>query len=108
MSTVEKAYDYYHKIVNLKKDAKTDKLTLINIKDMIEALSSVIDNGNDYLLTDATMYFIASQDDAEDMIKWTKCKKESVRQPSLEDINEREQLYKFMNDVDNVIPETSN
>lgn len=72
MSTVEKAYDYYHKIVNLKKDAKTDKLTLINIKDMIEALSSVIDNGNDYLLTDATMYFIASQDDAEDMIKLVK------------------------------------
>ena len=28
---------------------------------------------------------------AEDMIKWTKCKKESVREPSLEDINEREQ-----------------
>lgn len=42
---------------------------------------------------------------AEDMIKWTKCKKESVREPSLEDINEREQLNKFMNDVDNVIPD---
>ena len=41
MSTVEKAYDYYHKIVNLKKDAKTDKLTLINIKDMIKLVKSL-------------------------------------------------------------------
>ena len=81
MSTVEKAYDYYHKIVNLKKDAKTDKLTLINIKDMIETLSSVIDNGNDYLLTNATMYFIASQDNSDTMINLIKSlnnKEESI------------------------------
>ena len=92
MSTVEKAYDYYHKIVNLKKDAKTDKLTLINIKDMIETLSSVIDNGNDYLLTDATMYFIASQVDAEDMIKLVKS------------LNNKDESICFINEFLNSIP----
>lgn len=81
MSTVEKAYDYYHKIVNLETKAQSSELTLINIKDMIEALSSVIENGNDYLLTDATMYFIASQDNSEKMIKLVKSlnnKEESI------------------------------
>ena len=92
MSTVEKAYDYYHKIVSLETNVKTDKLTLINIKDMIEVLSSVIDNGNDYLLTDATMYFIASQDDAEDMIKLVKS------------LNNKDESICFINEFLNSIP----
>ena len=81
MSAVEKAYDYYHKIVNLETKAQSSELTLINIKDMIEALSSVIDNGNDYLLTNATMYFIASQDNSDTMINLIKSlnnKEESI------------------------------
>ena len=91
MSSVDKAYDYYHKIVNLGTKVETGKLTLINIKDMIEALSSVIDNGNDYLLTDATMYFIASQDESEKMIKLVKS------------LNNKEESIKFIHDFINHI-----
>ena len=92
MSSVDKAYDYYHKIVNLGTKVETGKLTLINIKDMIEALSSVIDNGNDYLLTDATMYFIASQDESEKMIKLVKS------------LNNKDESICFINDFLNSIP----
>ena len=69
MTSREKAIDYYHRVIQMGVNAHAVSINDIAVNDLIEAFTRVIEANNEYLLTDAVLYFIAYKSDKENVIE---------------------------------------